>query len=212
MEFNLAGSSLNFSYQKGITLSYPDLLIERGSHWLFLGPSGSGKTTLLNMISGLLKPKAGQVLYGDIDLYSMSPSRIDRFRGEHLGIVFQTPRFLSGLSVKENLLCANYFAGKKQDLERMYYLLEGLGMKGSEKARVRDFSQGELQRLSIARALMNNPEILIADEPSSSLDDQNCQEMIDLLESEASEFNTTLLIVSHDARIKSRFHNQIPLG
>ena len=209
MEFNLVGKNLSFRYNQGKALSYPDLDIERGSHWLVLGASGSGKTTLLNMISGLLKPLGGEVKFGDIDLYSMSPSKIDRFRGEHLGIVFQTPRFLSGLSVKENLLCANYFAGKKEDPKRMYYLLESLGMKGSEKGKIKDFSQGELQRLSIARALMNNPEILIADEPSSSLDDQNCQEMINLLESEADEFNSTLLIVSHDARIRSRFKNQI---
>lgn len=212
MEFNLVGKGLCYNYPNGNSLSYQDLTIDSGSHWLVLGPSGSGKTTLLNMISGLLKPDKGQLSFGNTDLYSMNPSEIDRFRGNHLGIVFQTPRFLSGLSVKENLLSANYFAGKKQDHEKMFFLLEGLGMKGAEKKMISEFSQGELQRLSIARALMNNPEILIADEPSSSLDDQNCHEMISLLESEAREFNTTLLIVSHDARIKSRFENQIPLG
>ena len=212
MEFNLVGTNLSFNYAKGKALSYPDLVVEKGSNWLVIGASGSGKTTLLNIISGLLKPMEGRVQFGAVDLYSMSASKIDRFRGEHLGIVFQTPRFLSGLSVKENLLSANYFAGKKMDPARMYFLLESLGMKGTEKMRIKEFSQGELQRLSIARALMNNPEMLIADEPSSSLDDKNCQEMIDLLESEAREFNSTLLIVSHDARIRSRFKNQIPLG
>ena len=211
-DYDLICKDLSFQYSGERVLSYPEIRIEKGSHWLINGPSGSGKTTLLNMIAGLLKPTNGSVLFNGTDIYSLGSSELDHFRGQNLGIVFQTPRFFSALSVFQNLLIPNYLAGKKQDKERANYLLESLGLKGNEKKRTDELSQGELQRLSLARALMNNPEILIADEPSSSLDDRNCDELIHLLEKEANEFGTTLIIVSHDARLKQKFNNQISLS
>ncbi len=209
--YDLICQDLSFQYQGGKELRYPDLRLEKGSHWLIIGPSGSGKTTLLNMIAGLLKPEHGKILFLGTEIYALSSKDLDHFRGENLGIVFQTPRFFSAMSVLQNLLISNYLAGKKQSKERALYLLHTLGLKGMERKNVKELSLGEQQRLSLARALMNSPEILIADEPTSALDDKNCDELTNLLEKEANEFGTTLIIVSHDARLKSRFPNQIEL-
>ncbi len=210
--YDLLWQGLSFSYGSERTIDYPDLQIEKGSHWLIIGPSGSGKTTLLNIVSGLLKPDQGKVIIRGEDLYALPPNKIDGFRGKHVGMVFQVPRFFSALSVEENLLMANYLAGRAQEKDRVKYLLDSLGLSGAQNKKITSFSIGEKQRLSLARALMNSPEILIADEPSASLDDQHCDELIALIEKEAEEFGSTLLVVSHDARLKSKFSNQMALS
>lgn len=207
----LQTQNLRFSYTRQSTLSFPNLNCLKGEHWLLLGQSGSGKTTLLHLLGGLLRPTSGNIIIDNQYLNELPDSKLDYFRGQHIGIIFQTPHFVQALNVEENLLLAQHLAGKKTDKKRATELLEQLNLGHKGKSKANNLSQGEQQRVVIARALINNPSIILADEPTSALDDINCHQVMDLLENQAKEQNATLLIVTHDQRLKERFSKQITL-
>ena len=177
----LKTQNLQFSYDSQHRLHFPDLHCGKGEHWLLLGQSGSGKTTLLHLLGGLLTPQGGDVIVGDTSLNSLSLSELDKFRGKNLGIIFQTPHFVRSLSVGENLMLAQKLAGVAIDRPRISHLLDRLGIGHKLNAPTNDLSQGERQRAVIARALVNRPQVILADEPTSSLDDVNTAEVIRLL-------------------------------
>ena len=207
----LQTQGLKFSYDGKNLLDFPDINCQRGEQWLLLGQSGSGKTTLLHLLGGLRTPKSGKIIVGDQDMSSLSSSSLDKFRGKHIGIIFQTSHFVRALTVEENLLLAQKLAGEKLDRKKIISLLEKLNVGHKLKSKINNLSQGEQQRVAIARALVNSPDVILADEPTSALDDKNCREVIELLETQAKEANATLLIVTHDARLKDLIHNQIKL-
>ena len=202
---------LSYTFDTGFNLDYPDLNIAQGDQCLILGESGSGKTTLLHMIGGLRKPINGKVLIDEKDLYSLPSAQLDRFRGKHIGIIFQTSHFVSALNVLENLLLAQKLASQALDKARALHLLDRLNIVDKAANNVNNLSQGEQQRVAIARALINRPDVILADEPTSALDDKNTEQVIVLLKEQASEENTTLVVVSHDNRLISRFDNYIGL-
>lgn len=136
---------------------------------------------------------------------------MDRFRGQHIGLVFQHHYFIRSVSVWENLLAAQYLAGYTPNKSRLRTLIERLGINGLENKRPDTLSMGEMQRFSVARALVNAPTILLADEPTSSLDDANCDAFIDLITSQAEQHEASLIVASHDARLLSRFSTHIRL-
>ncbi len=204
-------SHLQYSYSGGRPLQFPDIRLGQGEHWLMLGQSGSGKTTLLHLIGGLLSPSAGHIQLGDVAMETLHGRALDRFRGQHIGIVFQKPHFIRALSVEENLILAQTLAGNAPDRSRIDALTERLGIAHKRHSRPAQLSAGEQQRAAIARALVNRPLLILADEPSSALDDHNAREVADLLEEQATAAQATLLIVTHDNRLKSRFPNQISL-
>jgi len=179
---------------------------------LLLGRSGSGKTTLLQLLGGLRTPQKGKVVVAGTEIKSLSAAQLDQFRGKHIGIVFQQSHFVKALNVQENLLLAQQLAGEKPSKERAIELLDRLSLKHKLHAKTSDLSQGEQQRVAIARALMNHPEIILADEPTSALDDYNCEEVIKLLKDQAVAENATLLIVTHDERLKSQFDKSVELA
>lgn len=186
-------------------LSFPDIVLEAGESLLVLGKSGSGKTTLLNMLAGLLKPKVGEIMLSGTRLTSLNGQALDLFRGKEIGIVFQKPHLLAALSVKENLQMAHFLSKKKgQDIDQ---LLEELGLGSKIKSSVLTLSEGEAQRVSIARALANSPKLILADEPTSSLDDENTQKVVELLKSQAAKIGAALIIVTHDQRVKDHIPN-----
>jgi len=187
------------------------LEIVQGKHLLILGKSGSGKTTLLNIIGGLLHPSTGAVRMEGTDIYSLKPGTRDKLRGANIGFIFQRLYLVPTLSVIENLLLANYLAGKKQNRMHGLKILETLGIKNKKNAYPENLSFGEAQRTAIARALMNEPKIIIADEPTSALDDESCTNVIRLLIGEASERNCSLIVATHDQRIKDLFPDRITL-
>jgi putative ABC transport system ATP-binding protein len=207
----LLASGLKFAYDGGEQMSFPDIRCDKGEHWLLLGSSGSGKTTLLHLLAGLRTPVAGEVRIGETELGSMPASQLDVFRGRNIGIVFQQPHFVRSLNVSENLLLTQYLAGVKPNQERISQMLYRLGIQHKEQAQTSELSQGEQQRLALARALINNPAVILADEPTSALDDGNTDAVINLLEEQAERSDATLLVVTHDTRLKSRFEKHIIL-
>lgn len=176
---------------------------------LVLGNSGSGKTTLLHLLAGLLKPSVGAIEIGS-DRKVLSEQK-DRFRGQNIGVVFQQPYFVKSLSVEKNLRVAQSMAGVEIDETRVDQLLQQLGLEGRGQASIGDLSTGELQRVSIARALINKPQVVLADEPTASLDDQNCEKVISLLEGACRDVGSSLIVVTHDKRLEGRFTKSIRL-
>lgn len=207
----LQTSDLQYAYDGDTRLKFPDIHCKKGEHWLLLGQSGSGKTTLLHLLGGLLTAKNGSVKVADTDLSKLTSSALDKFRGRHIGIIFQKAHFVKSLTVEENLMLAQQLAGVKINRERIAELLNHLNVGHKLKSRPNRLSQGEQQRVAIARALVNKPTVVLADEPTSALDDVNCDEVIKLIEREANEVGATLLVVTHDGRLKEKFEKQIIL-
>lgn len=176
-----------------------------------LGQSGSGKTTLLHLIGGLLSPVRGSIKLGDTAMETLRGKALDHFRGRNIGIIFQKSHFIRSLSVEENLILAQNLAGNPTDKARIHTLIGRLGLAHKLHAKPDELSIGEQQRVAIARALTNQPMLILADEPTSALDDDNAREVADLLEEQATNAGATLLIVTHDNRLKTRFPKQIHL-
>ncbi len=195
-------NNLAHVYEKGHKIVFKDWEIAENEQWLLLGPSGSGKSTLLNIISGLLKPTEGNVLLNEVNLYKQSAREMDRFRGRNIGIVFQRPHLIRSLNVAENLQIAASLAGLPVNHKRNTGLLNDLGLEGKQHNYPDALSQGQLQRLSVARALVNKPHLLIADEPTSSLDDENAGQVIEMLTTQARNNGAALLIATHDKRVR----------
>jgi putative ABC transport system ATP-binding protein len=204
-------TSLAYSYTSAKEILFTDLTIESGSQLLLIGESGSGKTTLLHLLGGLLKSQRGNIEVGGTDIANLSESNLDRFRGKHYGFIFQRNHLIQALTVEKNLLMAPFLAGLEQDSARIDEVLEQLGIGEKKHARIQDLSLGQAQRVAIARAVLNKPAIIIADEPTSALDDKNCDKVSDLLISVAQQNNATLIIATHDQRLRSKISNLIQL-
>lgn len=202
---------LQFAYPGGATLRFPDFYCGARGEWLILGESGSGKTTMLQLLAGLRKPTAGRVMLNGTDLHSLSGSRLDQFRGQYIGLVFQTPHFLQALNIRQNIALAQKLAGKAVDYTQVDAMLDRLGIGHRAQAHPHQCSQGEQQRASIARALINRPALLLADEPTSALDDRHCREVLGLLEEQSRASQAALIIVTHDQRLKDRITNTLTL-
>lgn len=202
---------LQHSYPSGSPIRFPDFSCGKGEHWLLLGQSGKGKTTLLHLLGGLLTVQKGKVRIGDTYLNALKRAEMDRFRGQHIGIIFQRAYFVRSLTVGENLALAQSLAGLPIQWDRIRMLLDQLNVGHKAHAKPDALSQGEQQRVAIARAIINRPAVILADEPTSALDDENTAEVIRLLEEEARMVEATLLVVTHDNRLKSHFPKQIQL-
>ncbi len=207
----LQAENIQFAYDEKTKLQFPDIHCQKGEQWLLLGQSGSGKTTLLHLLGGLMKAQEGHIKIADTDIATLSASQLDHFRGRNIGIIFQKSHFVRALTVEENLVLAQDLAGIKIDRQRIKVLLDRLNIGHKLQAKTDALSIGEQQRVAIARALVNRPKIILADEPTSALDDHNCDEVIRLLEQQAKEEAVTLLIVTHDGRLKNKFDHQIHL-
>jgi len=194
--------NLIFSYPQSAPLHFPDISIEKGQHTLLLGDSGTGKTSLLHLLSGLSKPNSGKVFIDKEDIYTLKESKLDAFRAQHIGFIFQEAHLLKSLTVLENIQLAQRLAHKKENKEQVLELLTKLQLADKGKSYPQQLSRGQLQRAAIARALINGPKVLIADEPTASLDDTNTAHVLDLLLDTASAYQATLLIATHDKRIK----------
>ena len=169
--------------------------VREGEFLVVRGPSGSGKTTLLLAIGGMLHPTSGRVIIGDKDIYAMSKRERARFRAENIGFVFQMFHLVPYLNVVENTLLASGTRANRLEAEK---LLERLGMSGREHHKPSELSAGERQRTAIARALLNHPRIILADEPTGNLDPENAAQVIGYL-AEFHREGGTVVVVTHGA-------------
>ncbi len=180
------------------------LSLDAGEAGLILGPSGSGKTTLLLAIAGLVRTFSGRVEVDGAPVTSLPVSARDRWRGRSVGLVFQDIHLIAGLSTLDNLLLAPYAAGLPQDRARALALLDTLGLADKAHRPAQTLSRGQAQRAAIARAMLLEPSLILADEPTASLDDLACETVCDLLLSAASKTGAALLISTHDHRLNAR--------
>jgi len=203
--------NLKHTYNGTEVLNVAAWRVEQGSQWLVLGPSGSGKTTLLHILAGILRPTAGSVGIAGQDVRGLSPNQLDRFRGQHIGIVLQRLHLIPSLTVMNNLLLAQYLAGLPQEGARVREVMTGLDVADKAGAYPHELSFGQAQRVAVARAVVNRPKLLLADEPTSNLDDARCAQAYGLLESQARACGATLVVATHDQRIKARMSNHYEL-
>lgn len=207
----LATNQLTFAYNPQKQFAFPDVRCADREALLILGRSGTGKTTFLHLLALLLRPQSGSVTINRTDLTQLGPAETAAFRARHVGIVYQKPHFVSSLSVIDNLLLANYLAEQPQNRTRVRELAEQLGFTDHLNKKTNQLSQGEQQRVSIARAVMNQPDVILADEPTSSLDDENTGLVVDLLRQQSEQIGASLIVVTHDQRLKDVFQNQVLL-
>jgi len=185
-------------------ISRVDLELERGEIVLVMGPSGSGKTTLLSMLGGLLRPSAGEIWIDGVDIAALPESELPPFRAKTFGFIFQDFNLLRALSTEENVEVALNLAGARGAAaeDRAEQLLRSLGLESRLAFGVDKLSGGEKQRVAIARAIANQPALILGDEPTANLDSAHGAETMRLLRRLAKEAGTTILIASHDERLR----------
>jgi putative ABC transport system ATP-binding protein len=193
-------------------LDLPAWQVGRGAHSLVIGPSGCGKSTLLHLLAGLIRPSRGRIAIDGQDLTALGGAALDAFRGKRIGIVLQSMHLIGALNVRDNLRLARSLARQPPAPERIAALLEELGLARLASTRPRQLSQGERQRLAIARAVVNQPSLILADEPTSALDDANCAAVLDVLRRQAQATGATLVVATHDHRLAAHFAHRLELA
>jgi putative ABC transport system ATP-binding protein len=186
--------------------------VAAGERWLVLGPSGCGKSTLLHILAGMVRPSEGAVEVDGRELRSLSGEALDRWRGAQIGIVLQALHLVRHLSVRDNVRLAQYLAHVPQDAARVAETLAALGIADKAARRPAELSQGERQRVAVARAVVNRPKLLLADEPTANLDDAAASRSIGLLGEQAERHGATLVVATHDARVKALFESRLELA
>lgn len=186
-------------------LNVAALDVAAGEQLVLVGQSGGGKTTLLHIIAGITRPDAGSVVCNGTDVARLSEAARDRFRAVNIGYIFQTFNLLPGFSALENVLLGMSFCGRKVDEARARHLLErvGLGKRLTHKPPM--LSVGEQQRTAVARALANRPKLLLADEPTASVDARHQQQVLNLIRDTCREENVALMLVTHAPQVAEQF-------
>ncbi len=192
-------------------IKYPDISLDKGEMMAVLGKSGSGKTTFLHLLAGILTPSQGSVFIDQKDLSKLSGVEKDKFRGRNIGLVFQKPIFAAALNAVQNLELASYLSNVSFDQTWSKQILDTLGIAHLMDKKIYNMSVGEQQRLSIARAMVNKPTIVLADEPTSALDDANAAQVLSLLSTLCAQFQTSLVVVTHDNRVSGSIKKQVHL-
>ena len=202
--------NLNFDYGKDFSLSIKELILNKGEMALISGGSGSGKSTLLWLIAGLLRAKSGSITVAGQRMDGASESAADHIRARHIGMVFQTHHLLPEFSAQDNVALALMAAGEpeKTHAARARELLNKLGIE-RVNVPVANLSVGQQQRVAVARAIVCKPAIVLADEPTASLDDVNASQAMDLIQQACREAGAALLCASHDRAMQSRFERVI---
>lgn len=210
-------SKIEFRYPAagGFKVSIPRLAVPTGECMAVVGPSGSGKTTLLGLLSGILKPSSGSLVMDGTDLARLDEGQRRRFRINNVGQVFQAFELLRYLSVIENIMLPRYIHGSATQTsaarDRAARLLSDVGLDARANAYPSELSQGEQQRVAVCRAMLNQPALLLADEPTGNLDQTNKQNVVDLLLEQAKANNSTLIMVTHDDSLLGAFSSVLDI-
>jgi putative ABC transport system ATP-binding protein len=210
LNLDMRDVEVRFDGLDGPALAVSELCIAAGSMVAVAGPSGSGKSTLVNVLTGLERPASGSVRWGDTDITALSEGRRDRWRGAHVGLVMQDFHLFPGLSALENVLLPARMArvADRALSARAAELLAGMGL-ARPRQRIQTMSRGEMQRVAIARALLRRPSIIVADEPTASLDAATGETIAGLLIGLTRDSGATLIVVSHDPVLVQRLPRRI---
>jgi lipoprotein-releasing system ATP-binding protein len=203
---NITRSFADLQVLKGI-----DLTVEKNEIISILGASGAGKTTLLHIVGTLDKPNGGQVLFDGTDVFAMSDRKLNEFRNTHIGFVFQFHHLLPEFTALENVCIPAFIGGrnKTETIDKAEKLLDTLGLRDRITHKPATLSGGEQQRVAVARALINDPDVILADEPSGNLDSDNARELHELFLHLRSELNQTFIIITHNADLAHMSDRQI---
>ena len=193
--------NIKYKVEDFIILNNLSFKVNEEQHLLILGPSGSGKTTIINLLSGLLKPSSGYINFKNTKYSVLSKLQLDQLRSENFGFIFQKLHLIEHLNVEQNIAIAK----NKKNSSDINKLLDNLGLNGYNKMIVKNLSFGESQRVAVARGVVNNPRVIFADEPTSGLDDKNSNLVIKLIFEQVKKTGSTLIVSSHDQRIKKNF-------
>lgn len=211
--------NIEFGYKEdNPILAIDQFRVEKGEKVFLHGPSGSGKSTLLNLLAGVLNPQRGKIFINGEEINLLSATKRDQFRGDHIGFIFQRFNLINYLSISENIslpIRSSKVRKKKMKgslIEEITRLIKHLDLENFVGQKAMNLSVGQQQRVAVARALIGNPEIIIADEPTSSLDDDVTGKFVDLLLDECKKTQTTVLFVSHDKRLASHFDREVSLN
>lgn len=207
----ISAKNLHFSYNASTQFRFSEIDCKAGEVLIISGKSGSGKTTLLHLLAGILKAEKGNIEINHTDITQLNEKQLDTFRGQNIGIVFQKANFISSLNVLENIELTSWLATKNKQSQRAKKILSQLDLSAHLYKKPTELSVGQQQRVSIARAIINEPKLILADEPTSNLDDENCFNVATLLETTAKKVNAALIIVTHDSRLKDKYPNSIQL-
>lgn len=201
---------LRYRYAQGPEIAFPDIALGAAPGLLLRGASGSGKSTLLALMAGLLSASAGVVRMAGTELGALSARQRDAWRGANLGFVPQRLHLSAALSVRDNLGLPYLAAGQLVDAARVDALLTSLGLQSLAERRPHQLSLGQAQRVALARALLRRPRLLLADEPTANLDDENAAASLDLLQQAAAEQGAILVLATHDGRVAERLGARLP--
>lgn len=207
----ISTKALKYQYDLAHTFVFPDIKCEAMETLLVTGNSGVGKTTLLHLLAGIIRPISGEILINNQNINDLSKRALDKFRGNNIGLILQQAHFVEALTVIENLELASWLAKGSKNTAKALVLLNELEISEHKNKMTYELSVGQQQRLSIARALMANPKVLLADEPTSNLDDGNTALVSNLLVQLASIHEVALVVVTHDYRLKNSFANHVNL-
>lgn len=189
-------------------IDIPEFDLEKNVQIAVTGESGLGKSTFLNLISGIVNPDSGEIIINGTDITKLSEAKKDLFRARNTGYIFQTFNLLQGFSALENVLLGMMFSGKP-DRKKSEEALSRTGLSGKLNNRPSELSVGEQQRVAVARAIVNSPGLLLADEPTANLDSKNSVNVIELIKNLCRESNISLILVSHEKSVVSEFSNTI---
>jgi putative ABC transport system ATP-binding protein len=205
--------SLQVTYRTGdeplTVLDIPSWRVEKLAQVAISGPSGSGKSTLLHVLAGLINPTRGSVQVCGQDLARMGEAERDRFRARHVGVIFQNFNLLQGYTAQENVLLGLTFSPHPPQRAQTAELLDELGLSHRRKHYPSQMSLGEQQRVAIARALVKQPELILADEPTGSLDPRHARGVVEKLREACQKHGCSLIVVSHQAEVVSAFETQV---
>ena len=206
--------SLQYHYSGGQALVFPDVEVPQSGVLLLSGPSGCGKSTWLSLVAALVPPSAGQLTVADQSLANLKNAAADAWRARTIGFLPQKLHLSAALTVQQNLALAFWAAGLPEDAVCIRAALQSLGVAALAARKPAQLSGGQAQRVALARAVLLRPRVLLADEPTASLDDAAAADAIDLLLVTAQGQSATLVIATHDARVAQRIttHHQVPFG
>lgn len=189
--------------ERVVALDNVSLDIQKGEFVAFLGTSGSGKSTFLNMVAGLEKPTKGEIWIGKIPVHKLNEAQVTLFRQKNIGFIFQAYHLIPSMTALENVAMPLALRGIEKDKrnKRAKKALEGVGLKGYDARRPSQMSGGQQQRVGIARAIVGNPKILFADEPTGNLDSRTSKEVMDLISEQVRANGQTMILVTHDRNI-----------